>query len=88
MAEENRSLAGQTADALIAYIVDRGLEQGDRLPNEKELSGLLGVGRSTLREAVRMLSSRNILEARQGAGNRTRCCARRCGRCTFPTIGG
>ena len=68
MAEDNRSLAGQTADALIAYIVDRGLEQGDRLPNERELSGLLGVGRSTLREAVRMLSSRNILEARQGAG--------------------
>ena len=31
MAEDNRSLAGQTADALIAYIVDRGLEQGDRL---------------------------------------------------------
>lgn len=68
MAEEVKSLTDRTADALIAYIVDGGLVQGDRLPNEKELSELLGVGRSTLREAVRILSSRHILEARQGAG--------------------
>ena len=72
MAEDNRSLAGQTADALIAYIVDRGLEQGDRLPNERELSGLLGVGRSTLREAVRMLSSQYPGGAAGGGGVRQR----------------
>lgn len=68
MTAENKSLVDQTADALIAYIVDGGLNEGDRLPNEKELTERLGVGRSTLREAVRMLSSRHILEARQGAG--------------------
>ncbi|MBP3310993.1 MAG: FadR family transcriptional regulator [Butyricicoccus sp.] len=68
MAEESKSLSEQTADALIAHIVEHGLEQNDKLPNEKELAERLGVGRSTLREAVRMLASRNILEVRHGAG--------------------
>lgn len=68
MSEETKSLAEQTADALIAHIIENKLDQNDKLPNEKELAELLGVGRSTLREAVRMLSSRNILEVRHGAG--------------------
>lgn len=68
MTVESRSLVEQTADKLIAHIVANELKNGDRLPNETHLSSLLGVGRSTLREAVRMLASRNILEARHGAG--------------------
>lgn len=68
MMEAGKPLSEQTSDALIQYIIDHNLHQNDRLPNEKELTGLLGVGRSTLREAVRMLASRNILEVRHGAG--------------------
>ena len=49
MAEDNRSLAGQTADALIAYIVDRGLEQGgaagcDIQPGLLKVAGVPGIG--------------------------------------------
>lgn len=66
--QDGKSLSEQVADRLIKHIVDEGLEQGDRLPNEKDLCELLQVGRSTLREAVRMLSSRNILTVRHGSG--------------------
>jgi GntR family transcriptional regulator, transcriptional repressor for pyruvate dehydrogenase complex len=41
---------------------------GTRIPAEAELAGRLGVGRSTVREAVRALVHAGMLEARQGAG--------------------
>lgn len=41
---------------------------GDRLPTEIQLAQLLGVGRSTVREAVRALVSSGMLESRQGSG--------------------
>lgn len=66
--ENTKPLAETTADQLVAYIIDNELNTGDKLPNEFELARLLGVGRSTLREAVRALASRNVLEVRQGAG--------------------
>ncbi len=63
-----RSLAEVTADKLIAHIVERGLDKGDKLDNEKTLCEALNVGRSTLREAVSMLASRNILVVKHGSG--------------------
>ena len=44
------------------------MKAGDKLPNEYDLARELGVGRSTLREAIKRLVARNILTARQGAG--------------------
>ena len=41
---------------------------GDRLPAETELADQLGVGRSTVREAVRALVHAGLLETRQGSG--------------------
>jgi GntR family transcriptional repressor for pyruvate dehydrogenase complex len=43
-------------------------ELGQRLPAETELAEGLGVGRSTVREAVRALVHSGLLETRQGAG--------------------
>lgn len=63
-----RPLAEQAADQLIDYITTQNLAPGDRLPREQDLCGILGVGRSTVREAIKRLSSRNILTVRQGAG--------------------
>ena len=60
--------AEQAAEALLAWIVAERLAPGDRIPREEELEEQLGVGRSTVREAVKLLASRNILEVRQGAG--------------------
>lgn len=44
------------------------MKAGDKLPNEYDLARELGVGRSTVREAIKRLVARNILTARQGAG--------------------
>ena len=44
------------------------LKAGDRLPPERELAQLFGVGRSTLREAVRVLESLGLVDVRAGEG--------------------
>lgn len=43
------------------------LNPGDRLPPERELSTLLGVGRVTVREALKLLQARGYIEVRRGA---------------------
>ncbi|MBD3949082.1 FadR family transcriptional regulator [Tuanshanicoccus lijuaniae] len=58
----------QAAERLWQYIIDNDMEVGEKLPNEYELAEVLEVGRSTVREAVRILAGRNILEVRQGSG--------------------
>lgn len=68
MKKANQPLADLTAERLVAYIVEHQFEPGTRLPNEYELAASLDVGRSTIREAVRRLVARNILEVRQGSG--------------------
>lgn len=66
---EKKSLSQQTADRLYNMIVaERRMEPGEKLPNEVELARELGVSRTTLREALHALISRNILEVRRGRG--------------------
>ena len=62
------SRTDETADKLISLILSRNMKEGDKLPNEAELSSMLNVGRSTLREAIKQLVSRNILDVKQGSG--------------------
>jgi len=45
---------------------------GSRIPTEPDLAAALGVGRNTLREAVRALAHLGLLESRQGAGTYVR----------------
>lgn len=44
------------------------LKPGDKLPTENELAENLGVGRNSVREARKMLSSFGVIEVRMGAG--------------------
>ena len=62
------TLAEKTAEQLTQVIRDRALGPGDKLPTEKELCTMLAVGRNTLREALKLLVSRNAVTIRQGAG--------------------
>jgi len=68
MKEKSISLVESTANKIIDYFERENLKIGSKLPNEYTLAQELEVGRSTLREAVKMLVSQNILEVRQGSG--------------------
>lgn len=46
----------------------RGLTPGTRMPSERELQQALGVGRSTVREAMTALATLGVVEIRQGEG--------------------
>ncbi len=68
MIEKNTSLVESVAEDIIKIIKENNMQPGDRLPNEHALAEQLDVGRSTVREAMKSLRSRNILETRQGSG--------------------
>lgn len=52
------------------YIRDNNLETDDVLPTENQLVDLLGFSRSTIREAIRILETLDIVEVRHGYGTR------------------
>ncbi|GAB3695450.1 FadR/GntR family transcriptional regulator [Saccharopolyspora tripterygii] len=56
----------QVADELRSQIMRGVLEPGSRLPSESELTGMFGVSRSTVREALRALASQHLIETRRG----------------------
>ena len=58
----------QVAEQIRRLISDGALKAGDLLPPERELVAKLGVGRSSIRDAVRTLEVMGILEPRQGHG--------------------
>lgn len=65
----NKKLLGsQVEEELMNYILHEPVEIGEKIPNEFELAEKFGVGRSTVREAVKALVSKGILEVRRGAG--------------------
>lgn len=66
--KDQTPLAQIAADKIIEIIREKKLQPGDRLPNEYDLAKSLEVGRSTVREAIKRLESRNILSIRRGAG--------------------
>jgi DNA-binding FadR family transcriptional regulator len=66
------SLADTAADSLRTEIAAGRWAIGSRIPIEPQLALLLGVSRGTVREAVRTLVSRGLLEVRQGSGTYVR----------------
>ena len=65
---EKQTLGEKTAQNLLEMIQQKEYAPGDKLPTEAELVETLGVGRNTVREALRILMSRNIVTIRQGSG--------------------
>jgi DNA-binding FadR family transcriptional regulator len=56
----------QVANQLMERILDGSLTTGDRLPAEGELATAFGVSRSTVREALRVLASRDLITTSRG----------------------
>ena len=65
---EEKSLPQKISEDIIALILEENLQPGDKLPNETILSERLNAGRSSIREAMKLLASRNIVTIRQGSG--------------------
>jgi GntR family transcriptional repressor for pyruvate dehydrogenase complex len=56
------------ARELADEIISSGLAAGSMLPAEREMTEALGVGRGTLREALRLLEARGVLRMKVGPG--------------------
>lgn len=60
--------ADRIARRISDHIAAERLRPGERLPPERELAGLLGVSRPSLREALRSLQARGHVAVRHGTG--------------------
>jgi DNA-binding FadR family transcriptional regulator len=62
----------QVVDQLGRLIVSGSMAPGDALPSEELLAGQLAVSRSALREAMKVLGAKGLIESRQKTGARVR----------------
>ena len=60
---ERQKVYEQIADQLLGQIASRQLNPGDVLPPERELTQLYRAGRSSVREALRILESKGLIES-------------------------
>ncbi|MEW6355715.1 MAG: FadR/GntR family transcriptional regulator [Planctomycetota bacterium] len=67
---KNGDLVRRAEEFLIQYILSGEVRPGEYLPPEQTLCAKLGIGRSTLREAVSILQSKGLVERRHGIGVR------------------
>ncbi|MFA9376984.1 MAG: FadR/GntR family transcriptional regulator [Lachnotalea sp.] len=72
MAAEKRLSDSIAEDILNLITVEKKFLPGGKLPNENDLSVQLGISRTTLREAMRILVTNGILEIKRGKGTYVR----------------
>lgn len=63
---DRRKVYEQVAEQLLAQIGSGHLRPGDGLPSERELTETFAVGRSSIREALRMLESQGVIASANG----------------------
>ena len=61
-------LSDRVAAQLQSMVKSNAIQLGEKLPSERELCELLGVSRTVVREAVRSLVAKGLLEVRHGGG--------------------
>ena len=61
-------ISDEVTHALENIIIENDLAPGDKLPSQAELSEKLQVGTRSIREAIRTLESRGMVETRHGKG--------------------
>ena len=65
---QKKSLADMIAETLRQQITEGTYRVGDKLPTEPELMKTFGVGRSSVREAVKLLVNMGVVRVQQGSG--------------------
>ncbi|MGC9371146.1 MAG: FadR/GntR family transcriptional regulator [Paracoccaceae bacterium] len=66
--EPKQSRPVQVAEAIKDWVVEQGLQAGDRLPSEPELIERFGMAKGTIREAMRILEAQGLIKTRTGPG--------------------
>jgi GntR family transcriptional repressor for pyruvate dehydrogenase complex len=66
-ARQNR-IFQDVVDQIQSAILDGRIQPGEKLPAERELGEMLGTSRGTLREALRVLEQKGLIEIRLGVG--------------------
>ena len=56
------------ADEILAYIREKQIQSGERIPSERQLAQMFSTSLASVREAVRILQNKNILEVQIGNG--------------------
>jgi GntR family transcriptional repressor for pyruvate dehydrogenase complex len=64
----NEPLSRQVADVLAERIISGGFPENTSLPPERELCESLGVSRTVVREAAKLLESRGLVNVERGRG--------------------
>ncbi|MBF4693719.1 FadR family transcriptional regulator [Fusibacter sp. Q10-2] len=65
---QKKLLSEKIVENIVDLIVKGLFKPGDKMPNELQLSEELNISRATLREAIKTLESRNVLEVKRGIG--------------------
>ena len=65
---KNKSVVQTVVDSITKAIINGELRPGDKIPTEMELADSFGVGRNSIREAIKILVYYGILEIRRAEG--------------------
>ena len=65
---KSESVVQQIIDSLVEAMIRKELKPGDQIPTEMELAERLGVGRNSVREAIKILVYFGVLEIRRAEG--------------------
>jgi GntR family transcriptional repressor for pyruvate dehydrogenase complex len=69
---EHSTMSELVAKRLMKLLSNGAPKAGDRIPPERDLAVRLNVGRTTLREALKLLTMSGVLESRRGHGTYVR----------------
>ena len=64
-----KTASSEVVTQIKEMIIQGQLQPGDRLPSEREFAEILGVSRTTIREALRSLAAIGMITIRQGDGS-------------------
>lgn len=69
MSDGNVRLTDRVYGQIIQLIIERGLQEGDKLPGEEELAHRFGVSRPVVRKSLARLTGDGLITTRQGSGS-------------------
>lgn len=69
-----QSLSKMVVEKIKEALIKGEIKPGDYLPSETDLSESLGVGKSSVREAIKMLEALGVVQICKGNGSRVRTC--------------